>query len=645
MKNNILIIVILFCSITFAQNKPRGADKSFESLWYSKAAKQYEAIIAKGDRSQEVLQKVGDAYFFNTNMEKASKWYGELFSNYEKVIGPTYIFRYIHSLQGIGNYTLAKALMQIHGDNLDTKGFNVAQLKENAEKLDNLLNRQPRFVVTNLSINTSVADFGTTFYKDQIVFASSRDSLNLRTRLYKWNNQPFLNLFVADTTINGSDLRNIKSLSKNINTKYHEASATFTSKGDRIYFTRNNYTDKKVKTDEEGFNHLKLYYADLVDGEWTNITEVPFNSEDYSVGQPALSADGKKLYFVSDMPGSFGDTDIFVVDVLADNTFSTPKNLGSTINTSGREMFPFVSEDKIYFSSDGHLGLGGLDVFESRLDSVFSEPINLGKPLNSNKDDFAYIVNESTGRGYVSSNRDGGAGDDDIYSFERFEEKCEQTAKGTVTRKYNSRPVADVDVQLYDEAHGLLEETTTDLYGAFSFKYPLNCEANYHIKILKDEFIPGEKDFLTSDGPAFENIIPFQIEKELNKLIVNENGILKIKIDNIYFDLNKAAIRPDAAQQLNQVIEVMKEYPNMVIKVEAHTDSRGSDSYNERLSDKRAKSTGEYIVSQGIEANRIESAVGYGEKQLLNNCVNGVKCTNAQHDINRRSEFIIVKLE
>ncbi|MFS4448985.1 OmpA family protein [Maribacter sp. 2307UL18-2] len=645
MKNNILFILFTCCAMGFAQKKNLSADKNFESLWYKKAAQQYEEIISKGDHSQEVLQKAGDAYFFNTDMKNAHRWYAELFANYENVIAPTYFFRYIHSLKGIGNYTLAKALMKIHGNKLNADGYDVAQLGVNDEGLDMLLNKQPQFLVTNLSINTKMADFGTAYYKDKIVFASNRDSLNLKSRLYKWNNQPWLNLFVADTTQKGTDMKNIAPFSKNINTKYHEAMAAFGNNGNRIYFTRNNYTDKKVRTDEEGFNHLKLYYADFVNDKWTTANEVPFNSEDYSVGQPALSADGKKLYFVSDMPGGIGDTDIFVVDVLEGDKFSTPKNLGDVINTSGREMFPFLTKNKLYFSSDGHLGLGGLDVFESEIEPEFSEPVNLAKPLNSNKDDFAYIVNEDTRRGYVSSNREGGVGDDDIYSFERLEEKCGQTVKGTVLRKSNDQSISNVSVQLFDEKGTLLVETETDAFGAFDFANTLDCATAHQIKISKEGYVSDQKDFMTTDVLDSVNNLQLFMAKELNKLIVNENGVLKIKIDNIYFDLNKAEIRPDAAQELNKIVEVMKEYPKMTIKIEAHTDARGRDSYNKYLSDKRAKSTAKYITTQGIESGRIESAIGYGEDRVLNRCKNRVKCTNAEHDVNRRSEFIIVSLD
>ena len=645
MKNYILSVLLMFCALAFAQREYGAADKSFESLWYKKAAKQYENIIAKGDMSQEILQKIGDAYFFNTDMKNASKWYGELFANYEKTIAPEYVFRYVHSLKGIENYTLAKAVMKIHAEARSNDAFDVAQLKENDQSLDEILNGQPQFNVTNLSINTSVADFGTAFFEDKIIFASNRDSLRMRTRTYGWNEQPWLNLYVADTTLDGTDLKNIRLLSKNINTKYHEAVAAFSAGENRIYFTRNNYTDKIAGADQAGFNHLKLYFADRVDGEFTNIQEVPFNSNDYSVGQPALSADGKNLYFVSDMPGSIGGTDIFVVDILEDGTFSEPKNLGTTVNTAGREMFPFLTKDKIYFSSDGHLGLGGLDVFELKLDDLGKEPVNLGRPLNSNKDDFAYIVDETTRRGYVSSNREGGVGDDDIYSFERAERQCVQTVVGTVSRKANELPVAGVQVFITTTAGELLEVTTTDVNGAFSYEKVLDCKTDYEITIEKMGYISNKSSFSTSDEPDRVHSLSLVIEKELNKLIVNENGELKIDIDDIYFDVNKAEIRPDAAQELYKIIEVMKEYPKMIIKIESHTDARGGDAYNEQLSDKRAKSTGQYIISQGIESYRIESAIGYGESQLLNRCGDGVKCSKEEHDVNRRSEFIIVKMD
>nr|WP_299070836.1 OmpA family protein [uncultured Allomuricauda sp.] len=646
LETKILTALLFLAFAVNAQLKYQNADINFENMMYKRAAKQYESIVKKGDMSQDVLQRLGDAYFFNTDMENAVKWYGMLFSKYEKVLDPEYIFKYVHAQKGVGNYTMAKALMKIYTQKLKKNGFEVAQLNDNDELLDELLDRQPQFYISNLAINTSMADFGPTYYKNKIVFSSSRDSLRFETNVYEWNKQPYLDFFMADTTDLGSDLAKVEPFSQIVNTRYHEAVASFIPEGNVMYFTRNNYSKETLGRDNEGTNHLKMYTSQLQGGEWTDATEVPFNSEEYSVGQPALNPEGNKLYFVSDMPGSIGGTDIFVVEINKDGSFSQPKNLGPAINTSGREMFPYVTEEKLYFASDGHLGLGGLDVFESELGkNGFGEPNNLGKPLNSNRDDFAYIVNETSQRGYFSSNREGGKGDDDIYSFQRMEETCEQMVKGSVIRKANTQPMVNVNVELLSSDGVSLGRTVTDTYGAFNFSGTLDCEANYSIRISKDGFLTNEKTFNTSTEKDFVNNIPLEITKELNKLIVSENGILKIKIDNIYFDVNKADIRPDAAQELNKIVEVMKEYPKMVIKIEAHTDSRGSDRYNETLSDKRAKATGSYIVSQGIEAMRIQSAIGYGEKILLNQCSNGVRCTTKEHDANRRSEFIIVKME
>ncbi len=645
-ETNLIWCFALMVCTAHGQLKYNNADTNFDNLFYVRAAHQYEKMVSKGDDSQHVLERLSDAYYFNTDMENAVKWYGQLFSKYEKNLSREYAFRYIHALKGTGNYTLAKAIMKIYEQKTDTINFEVDQLKNNDVLLDDILARQPQFFISNLAINSNVADFGTAYYKDKIVFASSRDSLNLETRLYEWNQQPYLDLYMADTLELGSDLVEISSFSEILNTRYHEAVAAFIPEGNVVYFTRNNYTNKDLQRDGEGTNHLKMYRSELRGGEWTEAEELPFNSEDYSVGQPALSEDGKFLFFVSDMPGSIGGTDIFMVEITQDSIYSQPMNLGPEINTSGREMFPYVTGKKLYFASDGHLGLGGLDVFESELSATGLGPVeNLGSPINSKKDDFGFIVDEVTNRGYFSSNRDGGKGDDDIYSFQRLEETCVQTAKGTVIRKSNAQPIVDVNVALYAPDGTLLGQTTTDPYGAFQFDTALDCEIEYEIKVDKQGFLPNSKDFTTTNVKDFENNVPLEITKERNKLIVEENGVLKIKIDQIYFDLNKADIRPDAAQELNKIVEVMKEYPKMVIKIESHTDSRGSDRYNENLSDRRAKSTGNYIVSQGIESNRIESAIGYGEKRLINECGNGVRCTNEQHDVNRRSEFIIVKLD
>ncbi len=643
MKKIFLYSVILMANLVFAQNDDTTAEKNFDALWYKKAAEQFQAQVERGDYSKQTLQKVGDAYYFNTDMQNAVKWYGQLFANYEQVLEPTYIFRYIHALKGVGNYGMAKLLSKKYGERLKEANYGVGHLAASKDGLENLLGKEPQFLLSNLSINTKLADFGSSYYNGQIVFASSRDTMNLHTRIYKWNEQPYLNLFLADTVGNGSDLENVRPFSKTINSKYHEAIVAFTPDFSTMYFTRNNYTDKNLGRDETGTNHLKLYRSDLIEDSWSVPTELPFNDENYSVGQPALSPDGKKLYFVSDMPGSIGATDIFVVDILDDNTYGNPKNLGPTINTSGREMFPYVTEGKLYFSSDGHLGLGGLDVFESSYEGSFSEPTNLGKPLNSNLDDFAYLVNEETQRGYVSSNRKGGKGDDDIYSFQRLAVTCSQSAYGQVRNQKSGRPLSNATVLLHNKEGELLAETISDSSGEYYFDVGLPCQQSFLVKASKDGFEGSEQAFATTNEPGLANEVPLGLKK-LNPLIVKEGNVLKIKIGIIYFDFDKDDIRYDASVELNKIVFLMTEYPDMVIKIESHTDSRGDDAYNKSLSDRRAKSTRDYIVSQGIAPDRIESAIGYGEEQLVNECDNNSQCSNARHDVNRRSEFIILKL-
>ena len=643
MKNILFYTLIFMANLVFGQTDNSTAEKNFNSLWYKRAAKQFQAKVERGDDSQEALQKVGDAYYFNTDMKNAVKWYGQLFSNYEQVLEPTYIFRYIHALKGVGNYGMAKVLTKTYKDQLEDTDYRLNTKDGMDDGLERLTRMEPQFYISNLSINTRLADFGTAYYNDQIVFASSRDTVNLHTRIYKWNEQPYLNLFIADTLGNGSDLKNVVKFSKTINTKYHEAIAAFTQDRNTMYFTRNNYTNKNLERDGEGTNHLKLYKSFRVDDVWSTPEELPFNDENYSVGQPALSMDDKKLYFVSDMPGSIGATDIFVVDVLDDNSYGNPKNLGPNINTSGREMFPFVSEGKLYFSSDGHLGLGGLDVYESSTVEGYSLPINLGKPLNSQLDDFAYAVNETTQRGYFSSNRKGGKGDDDIYSFQRIKVPCAQTVYGRAVNADTNAPEANAKIILLNNTDEVIAETLSDYKGDYYFENKLSCEQGFRITVSKEGYENSEAVFKTTLENQLANNVPLELKK-LSPLIVQEDGVLKIKIGMIYFDFDKDNIRYDATIELNKIVFLMQQYPQMVIKIESHTDARGNDDYNENLSDRRAKSTRDYIVSQGTASNRIESAIGYGEKQLINECSNGVECSNERHDLNRRSEFIITKM-
>lgn len=631
------------------------ADYYFDKMWYAEAAELYEQALSKNDGNYSfgVVQKVADAHYFNTNMEKAYGWYNILYDNYGDEMSADNVFKYAHSLKGTGKYRRSKRLMRLYNKKMEVGEIAAINSDmdtdptQNEIVLDKILSSEQNFDIKNMAINTQYSEFSPMFLdSNQVVFASAKDSSFFNTRKYKWNDQPYLDLYVAKINEESQDLKDAIKFSKKINTKYHEASVTFSPDNTTMYFTRNNY-GKKLKRDKNGINHLKIYMSNKVGDEWSEAVEVPFNSNDFSTGHPALSPDGKKLYFVSDMPGSIGKTDIFVVDVLENNTFSEPKNLGPEINTERREMFPFINGKKLYFSSDGHVGLGGLDIYEVAYDEEngFKDVVNVGQPVNSNKDDFSYIVNEETQKGFFASNRAEGKGDDDIYSFKRLvvEEIPENinAIAGVVTELITGNLMPQALVELLDENGIKLKEMVTAEDGSFIFE-DLEADTKYTVKTTSDEeYFEDLKELTTLRNDTIDVAISLN---KLQEMIAIEDGIKKLKTEMIYFDFDRSYIRDDASQELDKLVEVMTEYPDMVIKIESHTDSRGAKAYNKYLSDIRAKSTRDYIISQGIAPERIVSAIGYGEEQLLNGCDGSVRCTEEDHFLNRRSEFIIVNM-
>ncbi len=628
------------------------ADDYFEKMWYAEAAELYEMVLSesKENYTYEIIQKAGDSHYFNSNMERAFHWYDILYTKYKDDVSAENIFKYAHSLKGTGKYARAKRLMRLYDKKLKKEGgrryaMDDPRTTPKEKVLDNILTtEQPGYSIRNIATNSEYSDFSPMFYnEDELVFASAKDSSFFSTRRYKWNNQPYLDLYVAKVNKESQEVKNAIKFSKKINTKYHEASVTFSPDNQTMYFTRNNY-GKKLKRDKNGINNLKIYSSKKVDGEWTEAKELPFNSDAFSTGHPALSPDGKQLYFVSDRPGRLGETDLFVVDVLGDGSFSEPRNLGPEINTERKEMFPFINNKKLYFSSNGHVGLGGLDVYEVPFDDEngFSEVRNMGKPVNSKKDDFSFIVNEETQRGYFASNRRGGKGDDDIYSFSRLipEEINYNAIAGVVTELVTGDVMPEALVTLLDENNIKLKEVIADKNGSFVFE-DLDGNTKYTVKTTKDSFSEDVTMVSTKDNELVDMAVNM---KKLEELIVIEEGIKKLKLDMIFFDFDKAYIRLDAATELNKLVSIMNANPTMVIKIESHTDSRGNAAYNKYLSDRRAKSTRNYIISKGINPKRIESAIGYGDEQLLNECDGSVRCSREKHQLNRRSEFIILNM-
>ncbi|MEO9893545.1 OmpA family protein [Aurantibacter sp.] len=628
------------------------ADLYFDKMWYAEAANLYEEALLKGEKyyTSDIIQKAADSYYYNTNMEKAYEWYNILYENYGKELSADNMFKYAHTLKGTGKYGRSKRLMKLYNKKIANNATisNASNIAiPNEVVLDNILAAtNDKIEVKNLDINSEYSDFSPMFLdSSQVVFASAQDSSFLHTRKYKWNDQPYLDLYVAKLNEESHDLKDAMKFSKKINTKYHEASVAFSPDNSTMYFTRNNY-GKKLKRDKNGVNNLKIYKSHKIEDEWSEAVELPFASDDYSIGHPALSPDGKQLYFISDMPGTMGATDLFVVDVLENNSFSEPRNLGPEINTDKREMFPYFNGEKLYFSSDGHTGLGGLDIFEASYseDEGFGTPTNIGQPINSNKDDFSYIVDEESQKGFFASNREGGKGDDDIYSFENLlleEVPANINAiAGVVTELVTGDLMPKALIELLDENNVKLKEIETTDDGSFIFE-DLDSNTKYSIRANKNQYFENIITANTRENDTINSDISL---KRLEELIAVVDGVKKLKTEMIHFDFDKSYIRTDAAIELDKMVAVMNEYPNMVIKIESHTDSRGSRVYNEYLSDKRAKSSRDYLIKQGIAPERIESAIGYGEARLINECNGTVKCTEQAHYLNRRSEFIITKM-
>ncbi|WP_411895685.1 OmpA family protein [Winogradskyella sp. A2] len=633
MKTRILVLILtISCSLSFAQKKL--ADKFFENFNYYKAIELYEKAVEKGDMSAQVLTRLGDSYYNNSISDKAAYWYGEALKEH-KTIAPEYLYKYIQSLRSIGNYEEAdkwfKELSAAQKGDSRLKGYNPDEVD-----IYNMLTSKYEVIVNveNVPFNSENSDFGSFIYNDKLYFASARD---IENEVYNWNKEPFLDLYQLSIT----DTANVKtygSVSKissiDINTDFHEASIAITNDGKTIYFTRDNVTKRnKLAYDKKGTAHLKIYKATLVDEQWTDIQELPFNDKIYSTGHPALSADNKILYFVSDREGGIGQTDIYSVSINEDGTYGEPENLGEMVNTEGREMFPFIAKDNtLYFSSDGYLNLGLLDIFKSnKLKGDREEPENLGAPYNSGYDDFAFFIDSDTEQGYFSSNRPDGKGGDDIYSFNITQ--CKQEITGTVSDSDTGTLLNGVNVRLIDETGKVIEELNTEAGSDFTFT--VECDQSYTVVANKLDYKEDKQTIAVDNTNEKVN----QADLKLVPLIIDN----QIVINPIFFDFDKWNIRTDAQYELENIVDVLRKHPDMVIKIESHTDSRGGDRYNMKLSDRRAKATRDYIISRGIGKDKIESAIGYGETQLLNKCANKVDCTEEEHQINRRSYFYIIK--
>ena len=634
-------------SLLFAQPEKEleKANEMYKNFSYVDAIKIYERIAQKGFVNQEMLESLGNAYYYNAEYKKALPWYEQLFQEGKYKVKPEYYYRYAQTLKSVGDYAQADKMMAKFVELTNANDTRAALFEENKDYQTVIKNNSGRFQLNNASINTENSEYGTALYGDKIVFAGATDAKKAKHGVSQWTGESFYDLYEAEHF--DQKLGNRKPFSSSVNTQFNESTPVFTKDGNTMYFTRNNYVNKKLGSDIENTILLKILRATKdKNGNWGNIVEVPFNSDQYNVAHPALSPDEKYLYFASDMPGSFGNSDIFRVEILGDNQYGTPENLGNIINTAGRESFPYISKDNVlYYSSDGIPGLGGLDIFAAKFNAngSTSKPVNIGMPGNSADDDFCFVFNSDSKIGFLTSNRPGGKGKDDIYSF--HEDKpllfsCQKNIKGIVKDAKTKAIIANAKVILSDKVMKEVGKDQSKTDGTFTFE-KVNCnDSHYYLRGEKEKYETAEVNVTVGKDEVvyeiFLNPRQVAIKKGMDLAKVFE-------IKEIKFDYNKANIRPDAAVELTKIVEVMREYPKMKIDIRSHTDSRGADSYNLKLSDRRAKATLEWIVKQGIDKKRLK-AKGYGETRLVNGCSNGVPCTEEEHQENRRSEFIVVAM-
>ena len=631
-----LWIVLIGTQVVVAQkNNLNLAQKKYDELAFPKAIKLYEELAKDGYKSKELYENLANSYYYKADFAPAKIWYDSLFALTDVLSANTYN-KYVNALKTQGDYTKADVIMQKMG----VKYPNDARVKvynSNKEYLAQISTFANKANVKNAGINSEYFDFSPAFLGEKsVVFTSTKATKKTMVTKHNWTNESYTNLYVVDFE-NDSIIKASKGLNAKINKFYNESSAVFTKDGKTIYFTRNNQLKTKAKTDTLNTVLLKIYKATYNGKKWTNVIELPFNSDNFSCAHPALSPDEKLLYFSSNRPGTKGMSDIYKIAILENDTFGEPENLGANVNTEGRETFPFITKDNVLvFASDARAGLGGLDMFYVDLENELNEIKTFGKPINSSFDDFGLIYNNDAQDGYFTSNRpEDNKGKDDIYRFKGLEIPK--------TLKLNAIVLEEVNSQTVEASAIIVDENKKQIAQIISkngkFEIPnLGQGKKYFITITHPNFETYEGPISSKEKQAD---LVFKLKKK--ELELSEVDVAKIlEIPAIYFDLDKYFIRKDAALELQKIADIMKEYPKMKIDIRSHTDSRNASEYNQKLSQQRADATKAWLIKKGISSERLKAS-GYGESRLVNACADGSTCTEEQHQENRRSEFIIIE--
>lgn len=635
MKRFLLTIILIAFSV-FAwsqEGRKERADNAYSKHAFITAGEMYQSLIDQGYESADLYGKLGNTFYFNARYQEALEAYEKMLS-FKTGVPKEYYFRYGQCLRVVGKDKKAEKYLKKFYESLSVDNHTPSQLIGEINTL-----APQDYVLIDARINSEVADFGTAFYgEDKIVFSSARDTGLFVSRKDKWNAMPFLKLYTATINPDGT-LSEVEKLEGSVNSKFHQSTAALSSDGKTLYFTRNNFNKGKFGKDERGINHLKIYKAILDNGSWKYIEELSINGEDYSTAHPALSPDGKYLYFASDRSGSLGDSDLFRVELKSDGEFGAIEHLGDRINTPGKESFPFIDQDgNLYFSSNGHSGFGGLDVFVVVFDEFGREQIvNLNQPINSAFDDFGFATRKD-GIGYLSSNRGQKDGFDNIYSVQGTKTKLQATLCGQVLDSISKQPIISAVIELRNSDNQVLTTVTVDDQGQFCLPvWPLE---GYNLRTVASGF-EHKEIWITPIANHGKRNVTLELVKDMAVFKEGDDLAKQLNLNPIYFDFDGSGIRKVSEIELAKVIAVLKKYPEFNLKVNSHTDSRGSREYNLSLSERRAKSTVDFIIEKGkINPNRIKGQ-GYGESRPLKDCEK-TNCSGQEHQLNRRSEFKIV---
>lgn len=627
---SILLISIAFLTGGCTMFNRMQGDIHYQNMQWSDAAVYYKRVYDKKE-DLLILPYLADCYYKMGAIQEAAWAYG--LAQHSPFFTDEDRFQYAEVLMAAQKYAAAREQYERYNraHPRDSKSANRIAACDSIgnfrESLDYTTVKKMKSPLNNESSNFSPA-----WYEGGIVFTSERNDGGSK-KISAWNGKPYMDLYM--TALNqDSTWQQPQSLEGNINGIYHEGPMVFTADMQTVYFTRNNYVKRKRGRSDAWVNNLKIYSATHSEGGWTNITALPFNSDDYSCGHPALSADEETIYFVSDKSGGEGGTDIYASHK-TDGAFTEIVSLKGAVNTAGNEMFPWVDgNNTLYFSSDGHPGIGGLDIF-SAVDvphNSWQQPVNMKSPINSSRDDFGFIMSRDGKNGFFSSNRDRINGVDDIYAF--WKNEIVFALEGIVVEKNTQQPLRNALVELRNENGIGYAVMKTDADGQFHFILDPGGAYNVHGS-LTDYFSSSTKYVSTSGLRKSET---FFVKIELNKMEIGKPIVLK----NIFYDFDKWNIRPDAEPELDNLVQILQDNPEIYIELSSHTDCRGKATYNQKLSQKRAESAVNYIIAKGIPAEKI-TAKGYGESVLVNGCRDGVKCPEDAHQLNRRTEFKVIK--